>query len=83
MQDIVVVGIGSKKQVGKSTIADYLYNYHDFAIVSFADPLKEACAAIFGFSEEQLYGEEKEIEDEVVRVWREVYSSPDRKKKER
>jgi len=37
-------------------------------------------AAIAGV--EQM-GIEKEIEDEVVRVWREVYASPDRKKKER
>ena len=37
-------------------------------------------AAIAGV---EKMGLEKEIEDEVIRVWREVYASPDRKKKER
>jgi len=37
-------------------------------------------AAIAGV---EKMGFEKEIEDEVIRVWREVYASPDRKKKER
>ncbi len=47
---------------GKDTAAAYLQGL-GFTVFHFADPLKEAARAIFGFSERQLYGDLKEVVD--------------------
>lgn len=58
-----VIGIGHKARSGKDTLADYLVRRHGFKKIAFADPLKTACAAIFGFSDDQLRGAAKEAPD--------------------
>lgn len=63
MNDFTIVGIGYKKFSGKDTTADYLVQRHGFTRISFADSLKSACGIIFSFSDEQLYGDEKEVFD--------------------
>ena len=62
-QIIGVVGfIGS----GKDTVADYLVNFHEFRRESFANTLKDAVAAVFGWDRVMLEGRTKE-----AREWRE------------
>lgn len=62
-QIIGVVGfIGS----GKDTIADYLVNFYEFRRESFANTLKDAVSAIFGWDRIMLEGRTKE-----AREWRE------------
>jgi hypothetical protein len=59
-----VIGIMGLKRSGKDTIANLLIKKYDFVRYSFADPLKRATKEIFGFTDDQLWGEEKERIDE-------------------
>ncbi len=61
---MIIIGITGRKRSGKDTIGEYLVKNHGFVRVAFADALKEACKIIFGFSDEQVYGDElKEVVD--------------------
>lgn len=51
---------------GKDTVAEYLVRKYSFKQVAFADSLKEAVSAIFGWDYEMLLGKTKES-----RAWRE------------
>lgn len=55
-----VIGICGNKFNGKDTIADHLVKTYGYTKISFGDPLKHAIQEIFGFSNEQLWGNEKE-----------------------
>jgi len=59
----MIIGFGYKARSGKDTAAGYLRDHFGFTPVAFADSLKRACAEIFGLSQEQLYGDQKEAED--------------------
>uniref|UniRef100_A0A6C0EFE5 Deoxynucleoside monophosphate kinase n=1 Tax=viral metagenome TaxID=1070528 RepID=A0A6C0EFE5_9ZZZZ len=59
---VFVIGITGKKGHGKDTVGKIL-NKYGYKRIAFADPLKEACRCIFGFTDEQLYGDEKEKTD--------------------
>lgn len=59
----ILIGLLAKKRNGKDTVADYLVEKYGFIKLSFASPLKTACADIFGFNNEQLYGDLKEVID--------------------
>jgi hypothetical protein len=59
---ISIVGLGGKAGSGKNTAAAYLADL-GYQTMAFADPLKEAAGAIFGFGAEQLDGDLKEIVD--------------------
>ena len=61
---IKIIGVCGKKFNGKDTIADYLVNNFGFIKISFGDSLKRASKDIFGFSDEQLWGNKKEIVDD-------------------
>jgi hypothetical protein len=49
---------------GKDTIGEYLSKTHGYKVMKFAGKLKEACASIFGLSNEQLEGKYKEVIDD-------------------
>lgn len=51
---------------GKDTVADYLVNFHEFRRESFANTLKDAVSAIFGWDRTMVEGRTKE-----AREWRE------------
>lgn len=55
--DITIIGVTGLKRSGKDTIGAYLVNNYSFVRVAYADALKEACKIIFGFSDEQVYGD--------------------------
>ena len=59
----MIIGITGKKFSGKDTLADELVLNYDFIKYSMADPLKDALKSLFGFTDEQLYGNQKEIID--------------------
>jgi hypothetical protein len=48
-----LIGITGKAGVGKDTLADYLVRQHGFHKYAFADPIKRACEAAFGFTPDQ------------------------------
>ena len=56
----MIIGIAGKKGSGKDTVGKYLINHHGFTRYAFGDPVKEVCRLLFGFTDEQLYGDKKE-----------------------
>lgn len=63
MKNYAVTGfIGS----GKDTVSNYLKDKHNYHKLSFAKPLKDACASIFGWERNMLEGDTK-----ISRFWRE------------
>jgi hypothetical protein len=64
MTNLKLIGICGYKRHGKDTLGDYLVKHHGYTKIAFADALKDACKCIFGFNDEQLYGNLKETNDE-------------------
>lgn len=61
---MVLIGFLGRKGSGKDTASDYLVNRYKFKKISFAEPIKEGCRELFGFNDDQLYGNKKEDIDE-------------------
>jgi len=62
----MIIGICGFIGSGKDTIADYLVNLHHFRRESFANTLKDAVSAVFGWDRMMLEGRTKQ-----AREWRE------------
>lgn len=62
----MIIALTGKKRCGKDTIANYMCEKYGFVNYGFADPIKEISKIMFDFSEEQLDGYLKEVED---RFW--------------
>ena len=62
----MIIGVCGFIGSGKDTIADYLVNIHQFRRESFANTLKDACSAVFGWDRTMLEGRTKQ-----AREWRE------------
>jgi hypothetical protein len=60
---MIIINIVGKKSSGKSTVAKYLVAKYGFARLSFARHLKETAKFLFGFTEEQVNGDLKEVID--------------------
>ena len=58
-----LIGICGRKRHGKDTLGDYLVEHYGYTKIGFADAVKEACRCIFGFNNDQLYGDLKEVDD--------------------
>lgn len=56
---ITILGISGKRESGKSALAKALVPY-GFTRVSLANPIKEMCKRLYGLTDEQVYGKEKE-----------------------
>ena len=56
----MIIGFMGKKQSGKDTAAKFLINNYAFQRYAFGDPVKKICKIMFGFNDEQLYGNKKE-----------------------
>ena len=63
MINLNIIGITGRKRHGKDTLGDYLVSNYGYTKIGFADALKEGCRHIFGFNDDQLYGNSKEIDD--------------------
>lgn len=59
----MLFGILGRKSSGKDTTADYMCTKYDFNKLVLAQPLKDACKILFNFSDDQLYGNSKELID--------------------
>jgi len=66
----MIIGICGFIGSGKDTIADYLVNLHHFRRESFANTLKDAVSAVFGWDRTMLEGRTKQ-----AREWREQVDS--------
>jgi hypothetical protein len=64
MINLNIIGITGRKRHGKDTLGDYLVSNYGYTKIGFADALKEGCRHIFGFNDDQLYGNSKEIDDD-------------------
>jgi hypothetical protein len=62
----MIIGVCGFIGSGKDTVADYLVNFHEFRRESFANTLKDAVAAVFGWDRTMLEGRTKQARD-----WRE------------
>ena len=58
-----IVAFLGPKRVGKDTAADYLAREYGYTKYSLADPIKHAVKQLFHFSDEQLWGDSKEVVD--------------------
>lgn len=58
-----IIGASGRARAGKDSIASILVEKHGFIRRGFADPLKNAAREIFGLTDAQLYGAEKEAID--------------------
>lgn len=59
-----LIAITGKKGHGKSTLSSKIIElYPQYEVMSFATPLKNICAELYGLSDEQLYGNKKEVID--------------------
>lgn len=67
----MIVGFVGFIGSGKDTAADYLVNFHEFRRDSFANTLKDAVAAVFGWDRTLLEGRTKEAREwrEQVDIW--------------
>jgi hypothetical protein len=63
----MIIGIAGFIGSGKDTIADYLITFRGFKRMSYAGPLKDAVASIFGWDRELLEGTTK-----YSREWRDT-----------
>ncbi|MEI8365876.1 MAG: phytanoyl-CoA dioxygenase family protein [Parachlamydiaceae bacterium] len=63
-----IIAFLGPKRVGKDTSADFLANKYGYQKYALADPMKKAVQLLFNFSNEQLWGDEKEILDPVWQV---------------
>lgn len=61
----MLIGIVGKKRSGKDTTGDYLVKSKGFIKYSFANPIKRGVMELFGFTEEQVFGDAKDIIDPV------------------
>lgn len=61
-----IIGICGLIGAGKGSVADILQNNHNFTKISFADSLKDAVSAVFGWDRALLEGDTAES-----RAWRE------------
>jgi hypothetical protein len=59
-----LIGICGKARSGKSTASGYLVKNRGFTSRNMADPLKEMLSASFHFTDDQLWGDEKETPDD-------------------
>jgi dephospho-CoA kinase len=57
-----IIAICGLKRSGKDTVANYFVQRHNYKHVKIADPLKQVCKILFGFSDEQI---ESNAKDEI------------------
>lgn len=74
----MIISLSGLSGAGKDTIADILVKKYSFKKVSYADPLKDACAAIFGWDRHLLNGdtqESREFRETRDEFWSEKFGN--------
>lgn len=59
----MILGTMGQARCGKDTFADYLVAKYGFVKIALADPIKRIAMDIYGMTEEQLWGDDKEKPD--------------------
>lgn len=59
----MIIGFLGEKRSGKDTCGNYIIENYGFERYAFADPIKKACQHLFGFTDEQCWGELKDVID--------------------
>ena len=59
----MLIGITGHARHGKDTTADFIVKRFGYRKLSLADPMKEACRVIFGWTDAHLYGDLKDVID--------------------
>lgn len=59
----MIIGLTGKARSGKDTVAEHLAAAHGFHHYWFSKPMKDACRSMFGWGDEHLYGDLKEVID--------------------
>ena len=75
----MIIGVCGFIGSGKDTIADYLTNFHGYRRESFANSLKDAVAAVFGWDRQMLEGrttQAREWREQVDPWWAERLNMP-------
>lgn len=72
-----IVAITGKGRSGKDTVAGMLVGSLGFTRIGLADPMKRFCAEVFGFTHEQLHGNERDLPDSRYPRAFETYQYPD------
>jgi hypothetical protein len=62
----MIIGVLGKKRSGKDTTGDYLVSGKNFVKYSFANPIKRGAMELFGFTEDQVFGDAK---DDIDPTW--------------
>jgi hypothetical protein len=69
-----IIGLAGVSGAGKDTAGDYLVRCHGYTRIAIADPLKRWVRDIFGLTDAQLWGDERNVPDpRLGRTPREVY----------
>lgn len=63
----MLIGVAGKAGSGKDTVAEHLFFQHGFCKIAFADALRKACGAMFGFSAVQM--SDREMKEAVDPYW--------------
>lgn len=74
--NVKIIGISGKRESGKSSLAKALSKF-GFHRVSLADPLKEMCKQLYGLTDNQVYGSEKEAPTQYKRTDGSYYTPRD------
>lgn len=59
----MIIGLTGKARSGKDTVAEHLALTHGFHHYWFSKPMKDACRSMFGWNDDHLYGDLKEVVD--------------------
>jgi hypothetical protein len=59
----LIIGLNGNARAGKDTAADYLVKKYGFVKIAFADELKRTLQRWYNFTDEQLWGDDKEKPD--------------------
>lgn len=62
--NVQVILLGYKARVGKDTIGNYLINEEKYKRFGFADKLKDVVSDLYSLSNDQVFGDSKDIIDE-------------------
>ena len=59
-----IIAICGAKRSGKDVLAEHIVKHYNYERVAFANPLKQAVKALFGFDDEQVETDKKDVVDE-------------------
>jgi hypothetical protein len=71
--DVQIIALCGYMRSGKDTVALYMEDSFGYVQYAFANPLKEVCKIVFGFTDAQVFGSAKDIVDPRFNVTPRVF----------